>query len=74
MFECIGEFWREYTKKIFSIYILIILTMPTQMEENYNQGASTSSGKNEPKAQEKKKNVPWIELYRPKVFEEIMGN
>lgn len=41
-------------------------------EENFNEGASTSSAAQQMK-QEKKKSVPWIEKYRPQVFEDIMG-
>jgi len=37
-----------------------------------NEGASTSSAALTIK-QDKKKNMPWIEKYRPQVFEEIMG-
>lgn len=46
--------------------------MPLEMEtvgKEVNQGASTSSGVIE----DKKKNQPWIEKYRPQTFEEIMG-
>jgi len=43
------------------------------MEEVFNEGASTSSGTAINKQQEKKKSIPWIEKYRPQVFEEIMG-
>lgn len=47
--------------------------MPVEMEEVINEGASTSSGIAGNKVQEKKKSIPWIEKYRPQVFEEIMG-
>lgn len=46
--------------------------MPSQTEEVINEGASTSSSAQQAK-QEKKRNVPWIEKYRPHVFEDIMG-
>lgn len=39
-------------------------------DENVNQGASTSSAV---AVEDKKKNQPWIEKYRPQRFEEIMG-
>jgi hypothetical protein len=46
--------------------------MPEQMEEStVNEAASTSTAASA--KQEKKKNAPWIEKYRPQVFEEIMG-
>lgn len=47
--------------------------MPVEMEsnENYNEGASSSSALN--KKEDKKKNQPWIEKFRPQKFEEIMG-
>lgn len=48
--------------------------MPVEMEtnqENINDGASTSGALNS--KQEKKKNQPWIEKFRPQKFEEIMG-
>lgn len=41
-------------------------------EENYNEGASTSKSAQQV-IQEKKKNVPWVEKYRPTKFEDIMG-
>jgi replication factor C subunit 2/4 len=47
--------------------------MPVEMEEVINEGASTSSGTALTKQQEKKKSLPWIEKYRPQVFEDIMG-
>ncbi|KAG5673978.1 hypothetical protein PVAND_003974 [Polypedilum vanderplanki] len=47
--------------------------MPSEKETIYNEGASTSTAMGSPK-QDKKKNVPWIEKYRPQIFEEIMGN
>ena len=47
--------------------------MPVEMEEVINEGASTSSATAVNKAQEKKKSIPWIEKFRPQVFEEIMG-
>lgn len=46
--------------------------MPATSTENYNEGASTSSSAQQAK-QDRKKNVPWIEKYRPQVFEDIMG-
>lgn len=46
--------------------------MPVESEEIFNEGASTSSAAQVAK-DEKKKNVPWIEKYRPQKFEEIMG-
>jgi hypothetical protein len=46
--------------------------MPSQSEEIINQGASTSGIQAQTK-QDKKKNVPWIEKYRPQTFDEIMG-
>lgn len=46
--------------------------MPSQTEEVINEGASTSSAAQATK-QEKKKNIPWIEKYRPHVFDDIMG-
>jgi hypothetical protein len=46
--------------------------MPAESEEVYNKGASTSASAESLK-EEKKKNAPWIEKYRPQVFEEIMG-
>lgn len=46
--------------------------MPIEIDESFNQGASTSSAALKEK-QDKKKNAPWIEKYRPQVFEEIMG-
>lgn len=47
--------------------------MPSQTEDIFNEGASTSKGGILKKPQEKKKNVPWIEKFRPTKFEEIMG-
>jgi hypothetical protein len=47
--------------------------MPSQSEEIINEGASTSTPTQQTKG-EKKRNIPWIEKYRPKVFEDIMGN
>lgn len=41
-------------------------------DENVNQGASTSSAVVSA-IEDKKKNQPWIEKYRPQRFEEIMG-
>lgn len=49
--------------------------MPAEIEEMetvVNEGASTSSAALKLK-EDKKKNSPWIEKYRPKIFEEIMG-
>lgn len=46
--------------------------MPMLNEENFNEGASTSSTAQQMK-QDKKRSVPWIEKYRPQVFEDIMG-
>lgn len=49
--------------------------MPVDTEEAQDidmEGPSTSSAAVAQKA-EKKKNQPWIEKYRPQVFEEIMG-
>ena len=48
--------------------------MPVEVEkmEGVNEGASTSSAAAVAK-QDKKKNAPWIEKFRPQVFEEIMG-
>lgn len=49
--------------------------MPVEMEalqDEINEGASTSTTALAQK-QDKRKNMPWIEKYRPKVFEEIMG-
>lgn len=49
--------------------------MPVEIVESeavVNEGASTSSTAATLK-EDKKKNAPWIEKYRPKVFEEIMG-
>jgi hypothetical protein len=46
--------------------------MPSQNDEVYNEGASTSTSA-ETLKQDKKKSAPWIEKYRPQVFEEIMG-
>lgn len=51
-----------------------IFNMPVEMEtneENFNEGASTSAALTS--KQEKKKNQPWIEKFRPQKFEEIMG-
>lgn len=42
------------------------------VQEAVNDGATTSSAALAQK-QEKKKNLPWIEKYRPQIFEEIMG-
>lgn len=39
---------------------------------NINNGASTSTDATGQK-EDKKKNQPWIEKYRPRKFEEIMG-
>lgn len=48
--------------------------MPSQKEQVINQGASTSAQLQKiEKDKEKKKSSPWIEKYRPQVFEEIMG-
>lgn len=43
--------------------------------ENVNEGASTSAtvATKEQSKEDKKKNQPWIEKYRPQKFEEIMG-
>lgn len=52
-----------------------LFKMPVEMEicdENVNQGASTSSAVVSI-VEDKKKNQPWIEKYRPQRFEEIMG-
>lgn len=46
--------------------------MPLLSEQNVNEGASTSSAVQQMK-QDRKKSVPWIEKYRPQVFEDIMG-
>lgn len=49
--------------------------MPVEMMETnevYNEGASSSSALLTQK-QDKKKNQPWIEKFRPQKFEEIMG-
>lgn len=49
--------------------------MPVEMEalqDEINEGASTSITALAQK-QDKRKNMPWIEKYRPQVFEEIMG-
>lgn len=46
--------------------------MPLLTEDNVNEGASTSSSAQQMK-QDRKKSVPWIEKYRPQVFEDIMG-
>lgn len=43
-----------------------------ETESAVNEGASTSLTAAALK-QDKKKNAPWIEKYRPQVFEEIMG-
>lgn len=43
-----------------------------EMQEVCNEGASTSSNALAQK-EEKKKNQPWIEKFRPQKFEEIMG-
>ena len=40
--------------------------------DNYNEGASSSTSALVHK-EDKKKNQPWIEKYRPQKFEEIMG-
>lgn len=45
-------------------------------EQDLNVGASTSSAaavQKEVQKEEKKRNQPWIEKYRPHKFEEIMG-
>lgn len=50
--------------------------MPAETEEIqdvYNEGASTSIVSAAQKQEEKKKNQPWIEKFRPHKFEEIMG-
>lgn len=39
-------------------------------DESVNRGASTSTAA---VIEDKKKNQPWIEKYRPQKFEEIMG-
>lgn len=46
--------------------------MSVLMESSINQGASTSSA-GQQKKEERKRSVPWIEKYRPQVFEDIMG-
>lgn len=46
--------------------------MPLLTESIVNEGASTSSVI-QPMKQDKKKSVPWIEKYRPQIFEDIMG-
>jgi hypothetical protein len=49
--------------------------MPGEIEDNeavVNSGASTSTTAETTK-EDKKKNAPWIEKYRPHKFEEIMG-
>lgn len=52
--------------------------MPVEVEEAEvqdatNEGASTSAVSAAAQKQDKKKNLPWIEKYRPQKFEEIMG-
>lgn len=48
--------------------------MPTKMDvEVVNDGASTSTASAAAQKEEKKRNQPWIEKYRPQKFEEIMG-
>lgn len=52
--------------------------MPAEIEEMetvVNEEASTSSVTSATLKlkEDKKKNSPWIEKYRPKIFEEIMG-
>ncbi|XP_053685270.1 replication factor C subunit 2 [Sabethes cyaneus] len=42
-------------------------------ESQVNEGASSSSTSKD-NTQNKKKNLPWIEKYRPQRFEEIVGN
>lgn len=46
--------------------------MPAVNSESFNEGASTSSSVQQAK-QDRKRSVPWIEKYRPQVFEDIMG-
>lgn len=46
--------------------------MPLLTEEIINEGASTSNAVQQAK-QDRKKSVPWIEKYRPQIFEDIMG-
>ena len=46
--------------------------MPAVSTESYNEGASTSSSVQQAK-QDRKRSVPWIEKYRPQVFDDIMG-
>jgi hypothetical protein len=48
--------------------------MTSVVEVNVNAGASTSSAL-EPTGMksDKKKNLPWIEKYRPQKFDDIMG-
>jgi hypothetical protein len=49
--------------------------MPGEIEDSeavVNSGASTSTTATTSK-EDRKKNAPWIEKYRPQVFEEIMG-
>lgn len=49
--------------------------MPAEIENDQDMevdGPSTSSAISAAK-QDKKKNIPWIEKFRPQVFEEIMG-
>jgi hypothetical protein len=47
--------------------------MPSQSDV-YNEGASTSSATKQPEKNARPKHIPWIEKYRPQVFDEIMGN
>lgn len=49
--------------------------MTADVDMNVNAGASTSAAcaTNAAKSDARKKNLPWIEKYRPQKFEEIMG-
>lgn len=43
-----------------------------EMDTSVNAGASSS--KEKPVMSGKKKNLPWVEKYRPTKFDEIVGN
>lgn len=49
--------------------------MTADLDKNVNAGASTSAACsiNAGKSDSKKRNLPWIEKYRPQKFDEIMG-